>query len=178
MAFPQTGSDDFEIIDRQEANIAAEDLAAIHKWLQATDYMAESSEFHRHLSSQAPGTGFWICDAPRFQQWHDLDEHRNLWIKGAPGAGKSVTAASMIEHLQKENVPVLFSFRYIIVANRRPRSLIRDWLAQLLPHCPRLQATLQPLLKSELDGISDDELWGYLLTGLSSTEKLTALLMP
>ena len=172
MAAPHASSDDFELIDREEANLGPEDLAKIHKWLQPTDYMAESGEFHRHLLSQAPGTGLWICDTLKFQQWQDSGEHSSLWIKGVPGAGKSVTAASMIEYLKKENVPVLFFFfRYIIVANRRPRSLVRDWLSQLLPHSLRLQATLQPLLKSELDGISDNELWGYLLAGLSSVDK-------
>lgn len=169
---PESNSDEFELIEPEEANLTPEDLANLQKWLQPTDYMAESSEFNRHLSSQAPGTGLWICDTPRFQQWHDSDDHSSLWIKGVPGAGKSVTAASMIEHLQRENVPVLFFFfRYIILANRRPRSLVRDWLAQLLPHSLQLQATLQPLMKGELDGISDDELWEYLLAGLSSIER-------
>jgi hypothetical protein len=68
MAAPHASSDDFELTDRQEANLGPEDLAKVHKWLQPTDYMAESSEFHRQLLFQAPGTGLWICDTPRFQQ--------------------------------------------------------------------------------------------------------------
>jgi hypothetical protein len=166
------GSEGFELLEPEEASLTPEDLAALQNWLQPTDYLAESSEFHRHLHSQAPGTGLWFCDTPRFQQWHDLGEHSSLWIKGVPGAGISVIAASMIDNLKKEGLPVLFFFfPFIILANRRPRSLIRDWLAQLLPHSLRLQATLQPMVKGELEGISDDELWDYLLIGLSSVKK-------
>lgn len=168
-----TSSDDYEIIDHQEASLGPEALAQAQTWLQPTDYTAESSEFHRHLSSQAPGTGLWICDTPRFRQWCDSGEHGSLWIKGVPGAGKSVIAASMVEYLKTvDDVPVLlFFFRHIIAANRYPRSLVRDWLAQLLPHSIRLQASLQPLLGTELDDVSDEQLWEQLLTGLSSVEK-------
>jgi WD40 repeat protein len=165
-------SDDYEIVD-QEASLGPEALAQAQAWLQPTDYTAESSEFRRHLFSQAPGTGLWICHTPRFRQWHDLEEHGSLWIKGVPGAGKSVIAASIVEHLKTiDNAPVLFFFfRYIMAANRRPRALVRDWLAKLLPHSIRLQASLQPLLSGELDDVSDDQLWEHLLTGLSSVEK-------
>ncbi|CZR55172.1 uncharacterized protein PAC_05058 [Phialocephala subalpina] len=173
MSFSASTSEDFEMIDYQEANLGPEDLAKLQGWLQPTDYTADSSEFHRHLSSQAPGTGLWICDTSRFQQWHQSDFHGSLWVKGVPGAGKSVIAASIVEHLKTtEDVPVLFFFfRYIIAANRRPRHLVQDFLAQLLPRCPRLQATLQPLLGSELDHLSDDRLWEFLLLGLASIEK-------
>ncbi|KAH8648295.1 ankyrin repeat-containing domain protein [Tricladium varicosporioides] len=167
-------SDEFEVIDQLEASLSPEDVAKLQAWLQPTDYGAQSSEFHRHLSSQAPGTGLWICETSKYQQWQESVEHGSLWIKGAPGAGKSVTAASMVKHLQEtENTPVLyFFFRHIISANRRPRCLIRDFLAQLLPHSVRLQASLQPLLDTHLDDLSDEGLWAHLLIGLSSAEKV------
>lgn len=173
MSFSASTSEDFEIIDYREANLGPEDLAKLQGWLQPTDYTADSSEFHRHLSSQAPGTGLWICDTSRYQQWHQSDTHGSLWVKGVPGAGKSVIAASMVEYLKTtEDVPVLFFFfRYIIASNRKPRNLVQDFLAQLLPRCARLQATLQSLAGSELDHLSDDRLWEFLLLGLASVEK-------
>jgi len=166
-------SDEFEVIDQLEASLSPEELVKVQLWLQPTDYDAQSSEFHRHLSSQAPGTGLWICETSKYQQWQNSADHGSLWVKGAPGAGKSVTAASMIEHLRRhDDTPILyFFFRYIISANRRPRSLIRDFLAQLLPHSIRLQATLQPLVGTDLDDFSDEILWEHFLTGLSSIKK-------
>ncbi|RDL32415.1 Ankyrin [Venustampulla echinocandica] len=166
-------TDEFEVIDQLEGSLSTEELAKVQVWLQPTDYEAQSNEFHRHLSSQAPGTGLWICETSKYQQWQSATDHGSLWIKGAPGAGKSVIAASMIENLQNnDSTPVLyFFFRYIISANRRPRSLIRDFLAQLLPFSACLQATLQPLVGTDLENFSDEILWEHLLTGLSSTKK-------
>jgi hypothetical protein len=172
---PSSESDDFEVIEQIEANFSPEELANVQSWLNPTDYDAHSSEFRRHLSSQAPATGLWICNTSQYQQWQTSQVHGSLWIKGVPGAGKSVIAASMIQHLRTtndSNTPVLyFFFRQIISANRRPRSLIRDFLAQLLPYSTRLQGVLQPLKSTDMDDSSDETLWGYLLTGLSSVEK-------
>ncbi|RDW73411.1 ankyrin-3 [Coleophoma cylindrospora] len=166
--------DEFEVIDQLEASLSQGELAKIQAWLQPTDYDALSSEFRRHLSSRAPGTGLWVCETSKYQQWQKSVDHGSLWIKGVPGAGKSVIASSMIAQLQETaGVPVLyFFFRHIISTRRRPRSLIRDFLSQLLPHCSRLQATLQPLLGTDLDDFSDEILWEHLLTGLASTKKV------
>jgi ankyrin repeat protein len=165
-------SDEFEVIDQLEATLTTEELTKVQAWLRPTDYAAPSSEYHRHLSSQAPGTGLWICETSKYKQWQESNDHGSLWIKGVPGAGKSVTAASMIQHMKSDGTPVLyFFFRYIISANRRPRSLVRDFLAQLLPYSVRLQAMLQPLISNPLDDFSDEILWEYLLTGLSSIPK-------
>jgi len=165
--------DDFELVDRHGANLSPEDLAKIQKWLQPTNHTDVSSEFRRHLASQAPGTGHWICDTLKFEQWQTSENHGSLWIKGVPGAGKSVLAASMVDHLKRddENPVLYFFFRYIIAANRTSRSLVRDWLAQLLPYSSRLQAILQPLSSNELENVSDEQLWGHLLAGLSSVQK-------
>jgi hypothetical protein len=172
---PSSESDDFEVIEQIEANFSPEELANVQSWLKPTDYNSQSSEFRRHLSSQSPATGLWICNTSQYQQWQTSQVHGSLWIKGVPGAGKSVIAASMIQHLRTtngSNTPVLyFFFRQIISANRRPRSPIRDFLAQLLPYSTRLQGVLQPLKSTDIDDSSDETLWGYLLTGLSSVEK-------
>lgn len=97
-----------------------------------------------------------------------------LIVKGAPGAGKSVVAASMVEHLRTvDNAPVLFFFfRYIVEANRTSRGLIQDWLTQLLPHSPRLQGLLEPLIDDDLDGVSNERLWQLFLSGVSSIKRL------
>ncbi|KAF2804680.1 ankyrin [Mytilinidion resinicola] len=167
-------SEDFEIIDSQEANLEPEDIAKIQSWLQPTDYNAESSEYHRHLSSQAPDTGLWICDTDQYRQWFESPQHGSLWIKGVPGSGKSVLAASVAEHLKREgNFPVLsFFFRQIVTTNRSHRSLCQDWLAQLLPSSTALQALIQPHLGGELADVSNDQFWEWLLVGLSSVPRV------
>jgi hypothetical protein len=70
-------SDDFELVDSLEVakHMVAEkkpDVAKIKAWLNAT------SEFHRHLSSQATGTGEWIRETPQFSQWYSSNSTDTL----------------------------------------------------------------------------------------------------
>lgn len=173
--------DEFELVDPAEIDrhIVIEkepDLDKIRLWLRPTDYNATSSEFKRHLSSQAPGTGEWIRETDQFKQWHSSSTHGSIWIKAVPGAGKSVVAASMVDSLaHHEQVPVLFHFyRHIVHTNRTARSLIRDWMAQLLPYSYTLQATLWELVeaKTDLESISSDQLWKHVLTGMRSLKRV------
>lgn len=162
-------ADEYDIINHEDTHLDDEDVAKIRAWLQPTDYLAESSEFRRHLESRAPDTGLWLTKTKEYRQWHDSPDTGSLWIKGIPGSGKSVLAASIIQYLKStENVPVLFFFfRNIVAANFEPRSLIQDWLAQLLPHSPRLQFALKARLDTSLDEVSETELVDMLLEGLS-----------
>jgi ankyrin repeat protein len=176
------GSDDsdFELVDSLDIakQIVAEkqpDITKIKVWLNPTDYTAFSSEFHRHLSSRAPETGEWIRETPQFTLWDSSNDHGFIWIKAVPGAGKSVVAASMVDSLSRnESVPVLyFFFRQIIETNRSSRSLLRDWLSQLLPFSEILQVSLWELVeeKKDLESLSTSQLWKYLLAGFRSVEK-------
>ncbi|KAK1851238.1 ankyrin repeat protein [Colletotrichum chrysophilum] len=42
-------------------------------------------------------TGLWLIRLPEFQQWLRSTGNSRLWLKGIPGAGKTVLAASIIE---------------------------------------------------------------------------------
>ncbi|KAJ4238431.1 hypothetical protein NW757_013059 [Fusarium falciforme] len=167
-------ADEYDFVEHEETAVSPEILAKIREWLQPTDYLADSGEFRRHLASQAPGTGLWICETDEYRKWHDSPDHGSLWIKGVPGAGKSVMAASIIHHLKTtENCPVLFFFfRNIVAANFSPRALIQDWLAQLLPHSPKLQYALQSRLETKLEETSDNDLIDIFLNGASRIPKL------
>ncbi|KAM0431479.1 hypothetical protein ACHAPT_005457 [Fusarium lateritium] len=167
-------AEEYDFIQHEETALSPEIIAKIREWLQPTDYLADSGEFRRHLASQAPGTGLWICETDEYRTWHDSPDHGSLWIKGVPGAGKSVMAASIIQHLRTtENCPVLFFFfRNIVAANFSPRALIQDWLAQLLPHSPKLQYALQSRLDTKVDETSDNDLIDMFLDGVSCVPKL------
>ena len=71
-------SEDFEMVDAEDTTSTSARITKLQAWLQPTDYMAESSEFRRHLSSQAPGTGLWLCETSRFQQWHGSNVHGTI----------------------------------------------------------------------------------------------------
>ncbi|PNP56983.1 hypothetical protein THARTR1_02825 [Trichoderma harzianum] len=139
-----------DVSDFNEENIlpqTPETLGKIKQWLCPTDYAAVNGEFYKHLRSHVAGTGDWLYSTDAFKQWHDSESEGILWLKGIPGSGKSVFAARSIQRLQEEGVPVLyFFFRQIIRANYEPTALLRDWLVQILPYSPPLQARLKEYL--------------------------------
>ncbi|KAF5235332.1 hypothetical protein FANTH_11737 [Fusarium anthophilum] len=150
-------------------------IARIHEWLRPTEYDIESSEYRKHLAFHLEGTGEWIHRSENYLKWHESQEDGLLWIKGVPGSGKSVVAASMIHKLSQEESPVLyFFFRQIVDANHRPINLLRDWLDQILVYCPPLQASFKAYVDEcrDLDSLSIDELWRHLRTALASVPKV------
>lgn len=167
-----------DIRDFNKENILplpAEDVKNIRDWLQPTPYDLERSEFSRHLESHLTGTGQWLISTNTYQQWHGGDANGLLWIKGIPGSGKSVMAASIIHQLRKEDVPVLFFFfRQIIDANHQPVAALRDWLCQILPFSPSLQVKLKKEYldnKRSIDTLAANDLWKNIKFALSAFPK-------
>ena len=152
------------------------EIEKIQQWLQPTDFASESSECNKHLASYVNGTGKWIQETDQFQQWIKSSNHGTLWIKAVPGAGKSVVAAQLASQLAKEEkVPVLhFFFRQIITTNKTPRSLVQDWMSQVLEYSPVLQSKLKGFLENNrsLESVAFDELWDNLVIALGSLPRV------
>lgn len=147
-------------------------LCAIRAWLQPTAYDIAGGEYRKHLASRAPGTGAWLTASATYQQWLHGAEHGLLWIRGIPGSGKSVVAASLVDELSRASpgCPVLFFFfRQIIDANHAPEALLRDWLDQLLRYSPPLQQKLAEYVeeKTPLDSLSMEDLWKDLRSAMA-----------
>ncbi|KAF7551279.1 hypothetical protein G7Z17_g5140 [Cylindrodendrum hubeiense] len=176
---PSPSDEDLVVIGQDDVSnynddgILPESLETIDKirdWLKPTEYNTDSSEYHKHLASHLAGTGTWLPSLQKYQQWHDSPDHGLLWIKGIPGSGKSVFAATLAQMLAGEGVPVLFFFfRQIIDANHQPVNLMRDWLDQILVYSPPLQAILNQYVETHrsLDTVSMDDLWKHLRTALA-----------
>ncbi|KAJ8118880.1 hypothetical protein OPT61_g215 [Boeremia exigua] len=144
-----------------------EQIKKIRSWLQATDYAHASGEYRKHLASHMSGTGSWLTSSATYKQWLSVPDNTTLWIKGIPGAGKSVVAAHLIDCLTQSHPgqPVLyFFFRQIIDANHQPQALLRDWLHQILEFSPPLQKELKELIDNNrtLQSLSMEDLWSYL----------------
>jgi ankyrin repeat protein len=165
---------------RNETNLVidAQDpaLNKIKVWLNPTDSDSPASEYRKHLHSHAAGTGEWIFETQQYRDWSQSDTVGNLWIRGIPGCGKSVVAASLISRLQRldtPSVPVLFFFfREIIQTNRSPQSLVQDFCHKLIDHSPLLQANLKKLREDFPDELPFDKLWEALSTAVRAMEKI------
>ena len=150
------------------------DIESIRSWLQPTSYAIAGGEFRKHLASHVPGTGAWVAASDEYRDWLNSDECGLLWIKGVPGSGKSVIAASLIDELSKSSSPeclvLYFFFRQIIDANHKPKALLCDWMDQVLHYSPPLQQTLLHYVKShrDLNDISLETLWTDLRAAFAS----------
>ncbi|KAI1778611.1 ankyrin [Hypoxylon cercidicola] len=95
------------------------------------------SEKHRNvLQQRQDGTGRWFLDSGEFQDWLE-SAGGTLWCSGAPGAGKTVMASIIIEHLQetvhsKENNGLAFLYcDYRQRHDQKARTLLGNLWAQL-----------------------------------------------
>lgn len=149
-------------------------------WLNPTDYLSPGNEYMKHLNSHVAGTGDWLRDSEAFRRWEDGTEKGCIWVKGIPGSGKSVFAASTVKTLAEtqdragKSAPALFFFfRQIVEKNHDPKYLVRDWAAQLLPSSRVLREKLHELsIQFGVDGIEHTKLWDALLGALDSMEKV------
>lgn len=77
------GRDD--VLECNDANIIPQEqdtITKIRTWLRPTDFDGEGSEYQKHLSSHLSGTGEWFLTSSTYQQWHGVDEHGMLWVRG------------------------------------------------------------------------------------------------
>ncbi|KAK4171574.1 hypothetical protein QBC36DRAFT_249332 [Triangularia setosa] len=61
----------------------------------------------------------WVLSNVQFQQWHDGDDQRLLWIKGDPGKGKTMLLCGIINELEKSTPTSLLSFFFCQATDSR-----------------------------------------------------------
>ncbi|KAJ7126657.1 ankyrin repeat-containing domain protein, partial [Mycena filopes] len=70
---------------------------------QIMDWFSPVNFFQQHAdiaSARQQGTGAWLMMDPRFQEWKN-ELGRTLWCHGIPGAGKTVSASLVVDHLSQ-----------------------------------------------------------------------------
>ncbi|KAJ5263971.1 hypothetical protein N7478_011576 [Penicillium angulare] len=159
-------------MDEEECKETVQELKT---WLEKTDSDSPASEYRKHLNSHARGTGEWILETPQYKQWSQIAAVRNIWIRGIPGCGKSVVAASLISRLRRrgDGIVLFFFFREIIQTNRSPRSLIQDFCHELVDYSPPLVASLKKLMQKHytVASVPFENLWKSFITCLGSIKQ-------
>ncbi|KAK6533586.1 hypothetical protein TWF694_002523 [Orbilia ellipsospora] len=115
----------------------------ILKWL-ARDYGHEQSEFDRQ---RQPGTGLWLLESAEFQNW--VNGGRTLFCPGAPGAGKTILASLVVDHLRasfQKNSQVSFVYIYCSYQIRGEQT-IEDLLGSILRQLCRGRPSVPDALK-------------------------------
>jgi hypothetical protein len=113
------------------------------KWISPTDYPAQQSDI---IQRRQKGTGQWFLDAPEVAKWLDKATG-TLFCPGIPGAGKTMIAAIMIDHIlnSMHNSPrgvAYVYFNYKAQAEQDAASMLAAILKQLTQSLP---STMEPV---------------------------------
>jgi hypothetical protein len=122
---------------------------AILDWLTPTDYTPQQNDF---ISRRQEGTGQWLLDSDEFLEWLNHNK-QTMFCPGIPGAGKTILASVVIDHLCNRYhsdhtvgiTYIYFNFRQ--QHEQKPEDLLSSLLKQLL----RDQASIPESMKTLYD---------------------------
>ncbi|KAL4778714.1 hypothetical protein BJX76DRAFT_362476 [Aspergillus varians] len=74
----------------------AQDVQKAREWVSPNP----QKSLHRFfVDAREESTGEWFIKEPLFEKWMQSDSKEVLWVTGIPGAGKSILASTIIDHL-------------------------------------------------------------------------------
>ena len=140
-------------------------------WISPTDFPAQQSDF---IGRREEGTGRWFLNAPTIAKWL-YGPKETLFCPGIPGAGKTMIAAIMINHLlkavQSSAVGVTYVYcNYKLQKEQNTSSLMAAILKQLVQARPSIIEPVDRLYKQHANRgtkPSADEIFGALLSILT-----------
>ncbi|KAK8112255.1 uncharacterized protein PG998_008712 [Apiospora kogelbergensis] len=104
---------------------------------EVLDYYLQSnpqSNYDMSLRLRHSGTGLWLTRLPEFQNWLSAPNSK-LWLKGIPGAGKTVLAGVVIEEAlnrsTESTASVFFFCDYKNEDTHKPEIILRALIYQL-----------------------------------------------
>jgi len=115
-----------------DANKSRRDKLAqdIRNWFSPPDPWKNQNEMNelRH-----PGTAAWFLNGETFSKWKSPEQSSFLWIRGIPGAGKSVFCSAIIQDIDdmRKLGPAALMFFYCDFREEQKRDL-RGLLSSLL----------------------------------------------
>ncbi|KAB5535360.1 hypothetical protein GE09DRAFT_358884 [Coniochaeta sp. 2T2.1] len=118
-----------------------EQYSKVQRWLSNPG--EDEQTYHKRCRStreEFPGTGSWILKDPQVVEWVDKEEPANsiLWVYGKKGAGKTILASKIIDHLLEEKTNSTTSFFYCreddLNESGKCMSLYKSLLHQIVDH--------------------------------------------
>ncbi|CAH0050248.1 unnamed protein product [Clonostachys solani] len=106
----------------------------IIQWSSSTNFAAK---YYDYLEKRQQDTGTWFLEDPKFKDWVEGQGNSTLFCYGSPGAGKTIMATTVIDHLERtrksSTTPVTYIYcSYTDGISQTPSTLISAVLQQLL----------------------------------------------
>lgn len=104
------------------------------QWSSSTNFTAQ---YYDYLEKRQKDTGTWFLEDPKFKAWVGGQGNSTLFCYGSPGAGKTIMATTVIDHLERTRKSNTTSVAYIYCSytdgvSQNPSTLISAVLRQLL----------------------------------------------
>ncbi|KAF8424851.1 ankyrin repeat-containing domain protein [Tirmania nivea] len=149
----------YEAREQQDSKEGDERRRAVLNWLSQSDF---EDTHQRHYKKRFGSTGKWLLDDLQFTNWVNQSNSGLLWCHGTPGAGKTVLASLVVEHLSAQyelsgNIGVTFLYCNY-KEPREPVTYIRLALKQLCRRIKNLPAELLELYKKHFKNDSEPSL--------------------
>ena len=116
-------------------------------WLSPIDYASQLSDF---MARRQEGTGLWLLNSNEFQHWLNQSK-QTLFCPGIPGAGKTMIASIVIDHLYAKyqadsNVGIAYLYcNFRRQDEQKPVALLASLLKRLLQERPTLPISTKKL---------------------------------
>jgi hypothetical protein len=112
---------------------------AVRNWTSSINFAAQQSDI---LSRRQEGTGVWCINSPQFLGWLQ-GLNQTLFCPGIPGAGKTMIAATVVDHLwthvQDKDIGVAYLYcNYKTQADQKATDLAAAILKQLIQERPSI----------------------------------------
>lgn len=95
-------------LDSRRQEVKHFEMLALSKFLGVSS--APEDDLMANEFQKLPETCQWFLQRGVFQQWCNATTSKTLWLRGRPGAGKSVLASHVISHLQTLNLDCSYFF--------------------------------------------------------------------
>lgn len=123
------------------------DLVALSRFLDVLD--APEDQLITNESRKLPGSCQWLVQKYTFQKWLNASTSKLFWLRGRPGAGKTLLASHVISHLQALNLDCCyFFFRYDDDEMGTANSLLRSMAWQMAAIHPEAFTAIETLSNS------------------------------
>jgi hypothetical protein len=139
---------------KSDTTALRDDTAIRHKrdlmgWICPVDYHVQHRDF---IDRHQTGTGQWFLQDAKFEGW-DQSKDATLFCPGIPGAGKTIMAALVIDHLLRSqhvaNEPITFIYcNYKRQSEQSAKHMLSSVLRQIVDIQPRVPKLVQDFYSS------------------------------